>query len=248
MNRSLDPGLWIRGDFRRRDPRLRLFCLPYGGGGASIFRQWPEIFPADIEVCPIQLPGREGRFSETAFTRLLLLAHDLAEILQVFLDVPFAIFGHSLGALIGFELARSLRWLEGGTLARLFVSACPAPQLPRRPPIHALPEPSFIAELARIHSVPPAFLQDRDLLDVFLPLLRSDFALFETYTYYTSEPLACPITAFFGQDDPNTGMLEVAAWRSQTSAPFSLRMVPGDHFFIQSHRQLLVNQILADLS
>jgi medium-chain acyl-[acyl-carrier-protein] hydrolase len=170
-------------------------------------------------------------------------------MLQAFQDIPFAIFGHSLGALIGFELARSLRQSGSSSPVRLFVSACLAPQLPRRrKPIHELPEPAFIAELAQVYSVPPAFLQDRDLLDVFLPLLRSDFALFETYTYTPAAPLACPISAFYGRDDPNTDPLDVAGWRSQTSAAFSLRMIPGDHFFIHPHGKLLINQISADLS
>lgn len=249
MNQFPDPGVWIRRAEPNPNARLRLFCLPYSGGGASLFRGWVEAMPPEIEVLPVQLPGREGRFGAAPFNRLFPLVRALAEAIRPWLEFPFAIFGHSLGALVGFELARHLRWSLGRTPERLFVSACPAPQLPhRRSPIYALPKPAFVAGMRQFHGIPPACLQEPELLDLFLPLLRADFAVYETYTYTPEAPLESPISAFCGCDDPVAGPPEAGAWRSQTSASFSMRMIPGDHFFIHTSEKLLVNAVAEALA
>jgi medium-chain acyl-[acyl-carrier-protein] hydrolase len=205
--------------------------------------------PPEVEVLPVQLPGREGRFAEMPFNRLFPLVRALVGAVRPWLDLPFAIFGHSLGALVGFELARHLRWSLSCTPERLFVSACPAPQLShQRSPIYALPEPAFIAGIRKLHGVPPAFLNEPELLDLFLPLLRADFAVYETYTYTPEVPLKCPITAFCGCDDTDAGPPEIGAWRSQTSVSFSMHMIPGDHFFIHTSEKLLVAAVAEALA
>jgi medium-chain acyl-[acyl-carrier-protein] hydrolase len=241
-----DPGAWIRQERPKAEARLRLFCLPYGGGGASLFRRWAARMPPGIEVLPVQLPGREGRFTEPPFNRLFPLVRALAAALRPWLDIPFAIFGHSMGALVGFELARNLRMTQSCLPKHLFLSACPAPQISNgRAKIYNLPEPAFFDGLRRLHRTPPAFLQEPELLSIFLPLLRADFAVFETYTYVEEHPLACPITAFCGSEDSLAGPSEVGAWRSQTTASFSMHMIPGDHFFIHGSEDLLVKAVAA---
>jgi medium-chain acyl-[acyl-carrier-protein] hydrolase len=229
-----DLDRWI--PFRKPDPkaRLRLFCFPYAGAGALIFRKWSDALPRDIEVCPIQLPGRGTRLTEPPFTKLSCLIEALTRALDPLLDKPFAFFGHSLGALIGFELARQIRRQYGAHPVRLFVSAGRAPQIPHRaPPIHTLPDNQFLAELRRLNGTPRELLDHEELIEVMLPILRADFALYETYLYSTEPPMNCPICTFGGLQDRRVSASDLEAWRSQTSASFSLRMFPGGHFFLK---------------
>ena len=239
---------WIA--FRKPNPqaRLRLFCFPYAGTSAAIFRTWPDGLPSDVDVCPIQLPGRGTRQTETAFTRLSPLVQSLAQALSPLLDKPFAFFGHSLGALVTFELARHLRKQSGVQPVRLFVSATRAPQIPlRNRPIHALPEGEFLAELRRLNGIPAKLLEDAEFMRFMIPVLRADFAVFETYTYATEPPLDCPISSFGGLQDPRVSQGDLESWRDQTRASCSLRMFPGDHFFFNTIQPLLLHALSQDL-
>jgi medium-chain acyl-[acyl-carrier-protein] hydrolase len=237
MSQSTNAGAvdrWI--SFRKPDPKaqLRLFCFPYAGAGALIFRKWADGLPREVELCPIQLPGRGTRLTEPPFTMLSCLVEALARVLVPLLDKPFAFFGHSLGALIGFELARQIRRQHGVHPVRLFASAGRAPQIPHRtPPIHNLANEEFLAELRRLNGTPRELLDHEELMEVMLPILRADFALYETYLYSNEPPLNCPISAFGGVQDRRVSASDLEAWRSQTSASFSLRMFPGDHFFLK---------------
>ncbi len=175
---------WLRSPKPNPQASLRLFCFPYVGGGALIFRTWPNSLPATAEVCPVELPGRGTRLKETPFTRLLPLVQALAQALLPHLDKPFAFFGHSMGALISFELTRQLRRLYGLVPLHLFVSAHRAPQLPDPdPPIHTLPEAEFMEELRCLNGTPKEVLEQPELMELMLPILRADFALCETYIY-----------------------------------------------------------------
>ena len=239
---------WIA--FRKPNPqaRLRLFCFPYAGTGASIFRTWSDGLPADVEVCPVQIPGRGTRLMETPFTQLSPLIEALAQALGPLLDKPFAFFGHSLGALVGFELARQLRRQSGVQPVRLFVSADRAPQIPHRDrPIHALPEGELLHELRRLNGIPGKVLEDAELMQIMLPILRADFAVYETYVYSTEPPLNCPISAFGGLQDHRVSRGDLEAWRDQTSGSFSLRMFPGDHFFWNTIQPLLLQVLSQEL-
>src|SRR5271156_6070491 len=155
---------WIAYWKPRPKARLRLFCFPYAGASAMIYRLWSDGLSTDIELCPIQLPGRGIRLSECPFTDLPQLIDALAEALRPLLDKPFALFGHSLGTLISFELARELRANHQVRPLRLFVSAGPAPQIPHRgPPINSLPEEEFSAELRRLNGTPEELLNHKEL-------------------------------------------------------------------------------------
>jgi medium-chain acyl-[acyl-carrier-protein] hydrolase len=165
---------------------------------------------------------------------LSCLVEALARVLDPLLDKPFAFFGHSLGALIAFELARQIRRQHGVHPVRLFASAGRAPQIPHRtPPIHNLADKEFLAELRRLNGTPRELLDHEELMEVMLPILRADFALYETYLYSNEPPMNCPISAFGGVQDRRVSASDLEAWRSQTSASFSLRMFPGDHFFLK---------------
>ena len=239
---------WIVPRGPRLQTRLRLFCFPYAGSGASVFRTWPDGLPSDVEVCPVQLPGRGTRLTERPFSRLAPLVQALAQALIPLLDKPFAFFGHSLGALVSFELAREVRDQYGVLPVRLFISALQAPQIPyRRPPIHTLSDREFLAELRLLNGTPAEVLEHQELMEIMLPVLRADFALYETYMYPPDSPLDCPISAFGGLQDRKVTQRDLEAWRDQTSRSFTLQMFPGDHFFLNTSQSLLLRALSQEL-
>ena len=234
---------WLILGKPKRKNRLRLFCFPYAGGGASIFRQWQENMPEGVEVCPVQLPGRENRIAEPPFTRLSLLVDAMTEALDPYFDLPFAFFGHSIGAKIAFELARELRRKKGVQPVHLFVSGSRPPHIPEPRPLHMLPEHEFIKELRRFSGTPEAVMQSRDLMEMYLPILRADFSIDETYIYYEDDSFECPISAFGGSEDKEANREELEAWRQHTIGTFTLQMFQGDHFFLKSSQSLLLDSV-----
>jgi medium-chain acyl-[acyl-carrier-protein] hydrolase len=213
-----------------------------------VFYPWAEGLSSAIELCPVQLPGRESRLSESPFTRLPPLVQTLMFAIRPHLNKPFAFFGHSMGATIAFELARRLHEQSESTPLCLIVSGSRAPHLPDpNPPIHHLPEEEFIAELRRLNGTPEAVLQHAELLQLFLPLLRADLAAHETYEYVAGEPLECPVFALGGYKDALVNWQDLAAWQEQTSGPFALHMFPGDHFFLRSAQRDLLQIISQEL-
>lgn len=239
---------WLACRTQKPHARLRLFCFAYAGGSAAIFRTWSDGLPADVEVCPVQLPGRGRRLLEPPFTQLSPLVHTLAHALFPLLDKPFALFGHSLGALVSFELARQLRKQYGLHPVCLFVSAGRAPQIPHRDlPMHALPEEEFVAKLRRLNGTPTEVFEHAELMEIVLPLLRADFAVYETYVYASEPPLSCPISTFGGFQDRNVSHGDLEAWRDQTTGSFASRMFPGDHFFLSANEPLLLQVLSQEL-
>ncbi|MCS6845860.1 MAG: thioesterase II family protein [Caldilineales bacterium] len=214
---------------------VRLFCFPYSGAAASVYYPWADLLPPNIEVCPVQLPGHGTRLREPLATRLAPQVEALAAGLAPAFDRPFAFFGHSMGALLSFELARYLRRTGRPGPVHLFVSGHGAPHLPdRNPPLHALPDDQFVAKLRELNGTPEEVLRHQELLQLLIPVLRADFAVCETYVYQPEPPLACPISAYGGLGDGYVNREELAAWREQTTGPFALRMFPGDHFYLNS--------------
>jgi medium-chain acyl-[acyl-carrier-protein] hydrolase len=238
------PDPWL--PFVRPNPsaRLRLFCLPFAGGGAAVFRGWADGLPASVQVCAVQPPGRETRYREPAYDRLAPLIVALADALRPYLDRPYALFGHSMGAAVVFELARELRRRGERSPERLAVSGRGAPHLPpRHGPLHTLPEPEFRAELRRMRGTPAAVLDNDELMRVFLPTLRADFAAHGTYACTAEPPLDCPVLALGGVQDPLAPYADLDAWRQHTRSSFELRMLNGDHFFLQSQRPLVLQYL-----
>lgn len=239
---------WVIRHKRNPAAKLRLFCFSYAGGGASVFRLWHAALSPDIEVCAVQLPGREHRFSEPLITRTSELVPAVGEAIAPLLDRPFVLFGHSLGGLTAFCLARWLRQRKGPEPRRLVVSARAAPHLPLlRPPVHALPEARFIEELRFYDATPTAVLADAELRALFLPVLRADFALFETYTHEAEPPLDCPIVALSGSTDHTVSEERIAAWQEHTTGAFTLHRIPGGHFFLNTAQAELLRVLEQDL-
>jgi medium-chain acyl-[acyl-carrier-protein] hydrolase len=239
---------WVKCSRPNPQANLRLFCFPYAGGGTWSFRDWSDNLPQTIEVCSIELPGRGTQMKSSPFTQLQPLVGAIADAIHLYLDKPFAFFGHSMGGLVSFEVARLLRKNYGIVPVHLLTSGRRAPQLkPTKPPIHNLPKPDFIKELKALNGTPSEVLNDQELMDLMLPILRADFAVLETYNYTEEQPFSCPISVFGGLQDPEVSHEELEAWREQTSSKFSLHMFEGDHFFIHSTQQMLLKLVSQQL-
>jgi medium-chain acyl-[acyl-carrier-protein] hydrolase len=248
MNSHSNTHTWITRSTPQPNAAMRLFCLPYAGGGSIIFHHWGRELPADIEVCAIKLPGRESRLSETPFVRVAPLVQALVEGLTPYLDRPFALFGHSLGGLVSFELAHELLRQQRPAPVHLLVSAMRAPHLPAaNPGMHDLPTAAFIARLRDFRGTPEAILNHRHMMDMLMPTLRADFAMSETHTYVAKEPLDCPITVLGGQEDTLVSEEALRAWQGYTHHTFTMHTIPGGHFFIQSARSVVLEKVVQAL-
>lgn len=244
MTVDREPLAWLPYFKTKTQAGVRLFCLPYAGGGAHTFRQWITALPPFIEVCPIQLPGRGNRLKDPPFTKLPPLVKAISEAIRPYLDKPFAFFGHSMGAVVGFELSRQLRRAYSLQPVHLFISGSCAPQqLNEERPFYHLPEPDFLKAVRRFNGMPEEIFEESELLQLILPALRADFSVCQTYIYVPEAPLGCPITAFGGSQDHGVSQSCLKAWRSQTKSAFSVKIVPGDHFFINTAQQDLLRVI-----
>jgi medium-chain acyl-[acyl-carrier-protein] hydrolase len=235
-------GGWIDVYTPRPLARMRLFCFPYAGGNAQVFREWADALPAWVDVCPIQPPGRWSRHAEAPFTRVSPLVEAAVRALLPFVDRPYALFGHSFGAVVAFETAHHLARENGVPPTHLFVSGAGAPHLPSAAsPIRALPEKEFVSELCkRYGGIPQAVLEEPDLMEVLLPCLRADIEASETYQFRERQPLECAITAYGGLLDGTAPRERIEAWSAHTRGPFSLQMIPGDHLFVVSAQERLL--------
>jgi medium-chain acyl-[acyl-carrier-protein] hydrolase len=235
------------GIFRRRinhDAKVRLFCFPYAGGSSAIFYRWSEYVSPAVEVCSVQLPGREGRLTMLPYTSMRPLVQAVGNAILPFLDKPYVLFGHSLGGLIAFELARYLHDLGVTRPLSLLVSAADAPHLGRTTDrLHALPDDELIGQLSLLRGTPQEILQHPEVMQLLLPTIRADLQVFETYAYRAGSPLPCPIAVFGGIDDKRVELSGLENWRHHSRTGFSLTMLPGDHFFIHSACRALVERI-----
>ncbi len=239
---------WISSRQSNPNASMRLFCFPYAGGAASIYRDWHKSFPPTIEVCPVQLPGRGERLKEPPFTQVRTLVEAAADALLPFFDKPFAFFGHSMGALIGYELAHLLRREKAVSPVNLFVSGHSAPHLRNRETItYHLPEEEFIAELRRLDGTPKQVFDHPELMTLMIPILRADFEICETYPCSKRPRLDCQIAAFGGIDDTEVPREKIEAWSEHTSGPSSLHMMPGDHFFIHTSQPDVVRTVVREI-
>lgn len=223
-----------------------LFCLPHAGGGISAYVGWRDAAPPEVDIRPVPLPGRDGA-GDAACHHMSELIAALADTVPVD-DSPFALLGHSLGAVVAFELANVL--IERGQQPRrLFVSGSPAPAHAADTGAHVsdLPDEEFLAEIGRLGGSPPGLLDEPASRQVLLARLRADFAIAETYEYRPGTTVTCPISAFAGRDDPGVGDGELDEWSEYTTAEFRRRILPGDHFYLTTARPLLLRAIGKDL-
>jgi medium-chain acyl-[acyl-carrier-protein] hydrolase len=231
-----------------KDSAFPLFCFPYAGGGSRIFAGWQELLRGGIKVCPVELPGRGHRWNEALLPSMSSLVEDLRVGLRPYLTRRFAFFGHSMGALLAFELARSLRRNDGREPDHLFVAGAKAPQVKDREiEIHKLPDKEFLDRLLELEGTEAEIFSKPDLLELLIPIVRSDFECVETYSYRDETPLSCPVSAYGGLMDGSCPQQDQRQWQSVTTGTFALRMFPGNHFFVLGSRAELLEAISIEL-
>jgi medium-chain acyl-[acyl-carrier-protein] hydrolase len=228
-----DRDRWLSFGSDAQGGRTNLFCFPFAGGGASFYRPWARLASNRFAIVPVQLPGREERLFDSSFEQMGPLVDAAADALLPFLRTPYALFGHSMGGMIAYELLQELDRRSAPSPMHLFVSGAPAPHLAAQiPAIYHLPEPELINEIRlRYQGLPAEVLHSRELLDLLLPRLRADLSVTGRYIYRDRPPVSCPITAFGGCDDPTVTPPMIEGWREHTASTFRVEIFPGGHFF-----------------
>lgn len=239
---------WIKRYCPRRYPKIRLFCLPPAGGGASTFRRWGYLLPNEIEVCAVQLPGRESRLTESPLRHFDDLLQAIKQSLTPYLEYPFALFGHSMGALLAFSLACEFQQDLGLHPTYLFVSAHEAPQLllTQSAKEEEIDDITLAKEFCALAGISEEIIRSEDLIDLLIATIRADFSICKSFKYIPVELLTCPIAALGGLEDsiPREAM---EAWSKQTSGKFKLHMFPGAHHYIRQCEEPLLQIIARDL-
>ena len=232
-NTKRDESVWFPFGKPSLRARQTIFCIPFAGGSAAVYRPLAELMPPDIEVCPIELPGRATRIREQPFTHATLLATAIAQALRPFVHRPYSIFGYSLGALMALEVARQIRREQRPLPEHLFVAARHAAHLPSpHPTRYKRTDAELIEELRHLGGTPAEVLANQDLLQFLLPFLRADFTLDDTYEHQNEPALCCPLTAFGGLEDPGVSRPSLEAWRVHSTGVCRAYLYPGGHFFI----------------
>lgn len=235
---------WIMYNQEREAPKGRLICFPYAGCAASIFRTWPDLLGDDIEVLPIQLPGRETRLSEKPCHDVEALIDTLFEVLHPYLNLPFAFFGHSMGTFLCYELQLKIKKELGKDAVRFFVSGGSPPNTTARLlNIARLPDKEFVDTLVEHGGIPQLIVENPDFLSFFVPIIRNDFILMESYLFKPSAPLNTPLTLLGGTRDQMISEERLKGWEEFTALECELHMFDGGHFFINEYTKEIVTLI-----
>jgi medium-chain acyl-[acyl-carrier-protein] hydrolase len=214
--------------------RLRLYCLPYAGGSASVFRSWCDLLPADVDVWGVEYPGHGNRIGEPLTDRIDKLAESIADAVAAQQAGPYALFGHSMGSLVAFEMCHALAARDATMPALLVAAGHRGPRLPAsRPPVHEAPHAEFVAHLRELGATPPEVFESTELVDLMLPILRNDFRACERYHSPQRPPLRTQIVVYGGLADEDADCDALLAWEHETRGRFMLRLFPGGHFFVR---------------
>jgi pyochelin biosynthetic protein PchC len=235
---------WIRRFHDSPESEIRLVCFPHAGGAATYYFPYSEALSPDIEVLAVQYPGRQDRRAEPLIDDLGALADLSFAGLADWTDKPFAFFGHSMGALIAYEVAQRFERRPGPVPVHLFVSGRRAPSCHRDEQfIHTLNDRELVAEMRRVGGTDPRFLDDPEIRATILPVIRNDYRAVETYRWSRQPPLRAAVTAMTGDDDPQNTYEEAAAWREHCSGGFELETMSGGHFFLDQHRDSIIRMV-----
>ena len=239
---------WFLAPEPREERRARLFCLPYAGGSAAVYRSWMSALPPEIELLSVQLPGRGWRLREAPLRDLHVAADRIADAIAEQDDLPFAVFGHSMGAWLGLEVVRRLE-ASGRVPLKFFASGRQAPGLGcTQPPLSHLTEEEFILEVQRRYGgIPHEILAERDLLALLLPSLRADIAMLEMHAHRPGRPIAAPLHAIVGDADELVSAEEMAPWAEEAAGGFEVSILEGGHFYFQPDAQPLIQLLRSQL-
>ena len=241
---------WFSRSTRRDSPKLRLFCLPHAGGGTALYHRWKPFLPPSVELIALKLPGREDRLEEKPYEDLDQLAEALVGPLEPLIAVPFAIFGHSIGAAIGYRLAVALHRAALPAPHALIVSACRSPQLWRgTETLHTLPAAEMIEQLVNRFGFRHETSEDEiAMMKIMAETIRADLKMLETFRYDDPPPLDCPIFALGGTEDPQVTRAQLQGWQSMTKRAFGVRIFPGGHFYLRDQERAVVQTVLSRLT
>ncbi|NBM14477.1 thioesterase II family protein [Streptomyces sp. GC420] len=238
---------WLRRFHAAEPGALRLFCFPHAGGNASYYHPFSARLAPRIEMLAVQYPGRQERFNEPCIESMTELADAATAELAGWAREPFALFGHSMGATLAFEVAARLR-AGGAEATALFVSGRRAPSIPAPGSVHLATDEKLVADMKLLGGTDARMLDNPELLAAILPAVRSDYVATETYRYGGAPPLDCPVTAFIGDVDPRVDEAQAKAWAHHTTDRFRLRIFGGGHFFLVPHLDAIVEDITASLA
>ncbi len=240
---------WIVKSAIKHRSKVKLFLLPYAGGSSVAYRHWGRYLPDSVESIAVEIPGRGQRLMEPLITHLPELVEQIARNIRDELDRPFALFGHSMGATLAFELSHYLNRNFNTDPQYLFLSGRSAPHLnDREEPIHQLPDDAFWEKIKSFEGTPAEVLQHKELMELLLPIIRADFKMVETYHYENKAPFSIPVTVFGGLQDVSTPRPHLEAWQSYTTGRFAIRMFPGGHFYLQQQTTAVLEQLVRDLN
>lgn len=240
---------WLRCRRPVQAPRVRLLCLPYAGGGATVYHVWPDELPPDVEVRVLQLPGRQDRIGEATLSSVEPILEEVIAALAALPPAPLVLYGHSFGGLLAFELARRERRAALPPIELVMIGARRAPHLPPRlTDTHRLPTMQMAEELHRRYGMPRVVIDTPDLLELILPSLRADLTASETHRFVPGEPLDVPLVLFRGLRDASIEDWEVAAWRELAAASVEIREIDAGHFFVDTHRAWLLREVAQRLA
>jgi medium-chain acyl-[acyl-carrier-protein] hydrolase len=229
--------------------RTRLFCFPHAGGTASTYQRWLKILSPDVDVRPVEFPGHGTRLAEPLLLDAHVLVKEFTRAILPLLDRPFALFGHSLGAIVAFEAARELRRIGAPSPMCLLVSGSAAPgNEPIFTPFSQLSDQDFVKRLKQFHLSPPVVYECSELMELTLPSIRADVALGERYVHSAEPRLKVPITAFAASDDSVVMAERVRDWKAHTDSVFEFYLFPGDHFFLSSSESSVLPIVWKTLS
>ncbi|MDA0566296.1 alpha/beta fold hydrolase [Streptomonospora sp. S1-112] len=238
---------WLRRFRPRPEARIRLVCLPHAGGGANAYRAWAALLPPGVELVAVQPPGREDRMGEDPADDMAEAVAAVAEELAPLLDRPYALFGHSMGSAVAFELARRLRGMGLPEPDRLYASGRRAPADAPPGTVHLASDDAIAAELARLGGTDPQVLAEPGLREAVLACVRADYRLIERYRPFAGAPLSCPVSVFLGAADPEVDAGRARLWSQTTTGRVDVRVFPGDHFYLGPRRAEVVAELVRRL-
>ncbi|GLU50200.1 thioesterase II family protein [Nocardiopsis ansamitocini] len=238
---------WLRRYRPRPHARLRLLCLPHAGGGAGSYRGWTPLLPAGIDLVCVQYPGREDRLDEPPVDDMATLVAGIADAVTPLIDRPYALFGHSMGTAVAFELGRELRRRGFVEPVRLFASGRRAPAARLGGRVHEGDDESLVDELTRLGGTERAIFDDPGMREMILGYVRADYRLIERYVPAEGPPLGCPVSVFLGDADPEVGVEQARGWARTTTGRLDVEVFPGDHFYLVPGRRQVVNTLVRRL-